>query len=150
MTSEINLVILLKNLGDGMRFIEYSIETFPNEFSPNVILLDCEDISTFVQLPGEIDRCKLITKQKNEYVVYGTYKTVTNRFFYAITKKHNFHEDDIMRPSIRVFYRPDLLEIDTSFFDKAQLKGFIYGLIPDFNLNLLPEYTKEIFEKENN
>jgi len=133
-----------------MRFIEYAIEKNPNEFSPFVILVDCADISTFEQVPFKTNRCKLITKQKNEYIVYGTYKTVTNRFFYAITKKYNFYDDDIMRPSIRVFHRPNLLEVDVSFFDKIQLKAFIYGLVPDFNLDLLPEYTKELFKTDNN
>jgi hypothetical protein len=130
-----------------MRIIEFAVEKTPSEFSPCVMLMDCADISGFEQISEDKNRCKLITKTGKEYNVYGTYKTITNRFFYSISKKHNFYEDDTIRPSIRVFHRPQLLEIDTAFFDKIQLKAFIYGLIPDFDSELLPEYTKELFSQ---
>lgn len=128
-----------------MRIIEFAIEKNPNEFSPCVILLDLNDISSFEQIQNESEKCKLLTKTNQEYTVYGTYKTVTNRFFYALSKKHNLYEDDTIRPSIRVFHRHQLLEVDVAFFDKLQLKAFIYGLVPDFDSKLLPEYTQEIF-----
>lgn len=126
-----------------MRIIEFAIETEENNFSPCVILLDCEEIVGFEQIKGIKDRCKLITKQGRIYTAYGTYRTLTNRFLYALNKKHNFHEDTTIRPSIKVFHRPELLEPDVSFFDIIQLKAFIFGLEPDFNLNKLPDYTRE-------
>ncbi len=129
-----------------MKLIEYAIAT-ENSFSPTVILIDCGDISSFEQIKGVSTQCKIITKSNQSYIAYGTYKTVTNRFFYALSKKNNIYEDDIIRPSIRVFHRPNTLEPDVAFFDPLQLKAFIYGLDPNFPLEKLPEYTKSILSE---
>jgi hypothetical protein len=130
-----------------MRIIEFVAAKNENEFSPCVILVDCADISGFEQIPDNKNICKLNIKNSSSYFVYGTYKTLTNRFFYALSKKHNFYEDDVIRPSIRVYHRPNLLEPDVVFFDFLQLKGFIFGLNPDFDINLLPEYTQDLLLK---
>lgn len=127
----------------NMRIIEFAVETNETDFSPCVILLDCAEIVGFEQIPGVKDKCNLLTKQGRTYKTYGTYRTLTNRFLYALNKKHNLHEDNTIRPSIRVFHRPELLEPDISFFDKTQLKAFIFGVDPDFNVDKLPEYTRE-------
>jgi hypothetical protein len=129
-----------------VRLIEFAIETNINSFSPSIILLDCSDIVGFEQIYGISDKCRLITKQNRTYTVYGTYRTLTNRFLYALNKKLNFHEDFTIRPSIGVIHKPELLEIDVSFFDKIQLKAFIFGLEPNFNINRLSEHTKEDLE----
>jgi hypothetical protein len=127
-----------------MRIIEFAIETNEANFSPCVILLDCEEIVGFEQVSGVKDKCKMITKQGKTYTTYGTYRTLTNRFIYALNKKHNLHEDTTIRPSIKVFHRPELLEPDVSFFDNTQLKAFIFGLDPEFNVDRLPDYTREV------
>lgn len=132
-----------------MKIIEFVAEKNSKFFSPYVILIDCSDISCFEQIEKDDNRCKLITKNKISYILYGSYKTITNRYFYALSKKYNLYEDDIIRPSIKVFHRPNLLEIDTAFFDSIQLKGFIFGLNKNFNIDVLPDYTKEVFLKEN-
>lgn len=126
-----------------VRLIEFAIETDIDKFSPAIIMLDCSDIVGFEQIYASKDRCKLITKQNKTYIVYGTYRTLTNRFLYALNKKLNFHEDSTIRPTIGVIHKPDLLEVDVSFFDKVQLKAFIFALDPNFNINRLSEHTKE-------
>lgn len=128
-----------------MRIIEFVTTKNIDEYLPTILLIDLEDISTFEQIPHYNDMCKLITKTNQSYYIYGTYKTVTNRFFYALSKKHNIYEDDTIRPSIRVFHRPNLLEVDVSFFDKTQLKAFIEALDPNFDKTILPAYTQELF-----
>ena len=133
-----------------LRLVEFVCEKIKDEFSPCVVLIDCDDVTCIEQLPKTTDRCKLITKQKNEYILYGTYKTLTNRLYYALSKKHNIYEDDTIRPSIRVFHRPNLLEIDSSFFDETQLKAFIFALNPEFDFSFLPEHTLEISNKSLN
>lgn len=129
-----------------MRLIEFAIETESDNFSPSIIMLDCSDIVGIEQLYSLKDKCKLITKQNRIYTVYGTYRTLTNRFLYALNKKFNFHEDHIIRPSVGVIHKTELLEIDVSFFDKIQLKAFIFGLEPNFNVNRLSNHTREDLE----
>ena len=129
-----------------VRLIEFAIETEENNFSPSIIMLDCSDIVGIEQIYGLKDKCKLITKQNRTYNVYGTYRTLTNRFLYALNKRLNFHEDHIIRPSIGVIHKTELLEIDVSFFDITQLKAFIFGLDPNFNVNRLSDHTREDLE----
>jgi len=137
----------MKN-GIIMRIIEFVIEKNKNFFSPYIILLDCADISSFKQSKKHKDRCKIITKQGLSYMAYGSYRTLTNRFFYAISKKCNFYEDDVIRPSIRVLHKPELLECDTSFFDFIQIKGFILALDENINKERLPIDTQELLKED--
>jgi len=129
-----------------LRIIEFAIEAEFNKFSPCIIMLDCSEIVGFEQIFGTNDKCKLITKQNKIYIVYGTYRTLTNRYLYALNKKHSLHEDHTIRPTIGVIHKPELLEPDVSFFDKVQLKAFIFGVDPNFNINRLPDYTRDVLE----
>ncbi len=129
-----------------LRIVEFAVESDPNKFSPCIIMLDCSEIVGFEQIFGSNEKCKLTTKQNKTYTVYGTYRTLTNRFLYAINKKHSLHEDHTIRPTISVIHKPELLEPDVSFFDKIQLKAFIFGLDPNFDINRLPEYTREVLD----
>lgn len=107
-----------------MKYIEY-VARLNQEFS--VLLIDIEDISIFKQIPKE-DMVTLITKNNQTFEIVGTYKTITNRYFYTISKKVNIIDDDIIRPSIRVFHKKELLEPDVSFLDEKQLNAFIKAL----------------------
>ncbi len=129
-----------------MKFIEFAITSDINTFSPTILLLDCTEICS-IQKTEKQDLCKIVTKQGMEYFALGLYKTLTNRLFYTLSKKHNLYEDDVIRPSIRVLHRNASLEPDSAFFDPIQLKGFIYGINENFPSENLPEYTKEVFSK---
>ncbi len=129
-----------------MKFIEFAITKDIKSFSPAILILECSDISSIQQTENK-DLCKITTKQSFEYYAFGNYKTLTNRLFYTLSKKHSFYEDDIIRPSIRVLHRNASLEPDAAFLDPIQLKAFIYGINENFPNDNLPEYTKEVFAK---
>ncbi len=129
-----------------MKFIEFAITSDINSFSPAVLMLECSEICS-IQKTEHKNLCKIVTKQGNEYYAFGLYKTLTNRLFYTLSKKHNLYEDDIIRPSIRVIHRNSSLEPDSAFLDPIQLKAFIYGINENFPSENLPEYTKEVFSK---
>ncbi len=130
-----------------MRFIEFAVATEINSFEPSILLIDCNDISSFNKTEHH-NICKLNTKTNQTYLIYGTYKTITNRFFYALSKKHNIYEDDIIRPSIRVIHRPNSLETDVAFFDLEQLKAFIYSIDSNYPIEKLPQYTQDLLLKK--
>ncbi len=129
-----------------MKFIEFAITSDINTFSPKILLLECSEICSVQKTENE-NLCKIVTKQGLEYYAVGLYKTLTNRLFYALSKKHNLYEDDIIRPSIRVIHRNSSLEPDSAFLDPIQLKAFIYGINENFPNENLPEYTKEVFSQ---
>lgn len=132
-----------------MKLIEFAINTNENTFSPSILLIDCNDISSFSQIPNRNDICFLHTKQNQSYRVYGTFKTLTNRFFYTLSKKNNIYEDEVIRPSIRVFHRIQSLEPDVAFMDPLQLKAFIFGIDPNFQIKKLPIFTQEALSNLN-
>lgn len=125
-----------------MKFIEFAIELNKQIFEPGIILLDIEDISGFEQIRGEKSKCLLVKKNGEKFVSYGNYRTLTNRFFYALSKKHNIHEDEIMRPSIKVFHRLSNFECDSIHFDPLQVKAFIFAIDSEIDLNILPTDTQ--------
>ncbi len=129
-----------------MKFIEFAVTSDIKSFSPSILMVECSDISSIQKTENE-NICKIITKQGSEYYAFGLYKTLTNRFFYTLSKKHSFYEDDIIRPSLRVFHRNSNLEPDVAFLDPIQLKAFIYGINENFPSDKLPEYTREVFSK---
>lgn len=132
-----------------MKYIEFAINTNLQYFQPSILLIECENISSIQRIEKNNYFCKILTRQGLEYYAFGNYKTLTNRLFYTLSKKHSFYEDDIIRPSIRVYHRNLNLEPDAAFLDPIQLKAFIYGIDENFSDEKLPEYTKEIFSKLN-
>ena len=116
------------NNGGNMKFIEYVVSDFedPNSFS--IIMVNIEEIALFKKTSLD-NIIELSLKSGEKHYVAGNYKTVTNRYFYTLSKKHNLYEDDIIRPSLRVLHKVELLESDVSFIDKHQLKGFILSLM---------------------
>ncbi len=109
-----------------MRLLEFAIEL--TEHNYNIILIDSSDISSITKIDNHT--CQLLTKSNQTYKVIGTYRNLTNRFIYALSKKHNFMDDDIMRPSMLIFHRPEHLNVDQAMFDAFQLHAFILALIP--------------------
>lgn len=108
---------------DNLKFIEYACCQNINDIKPNIILIDVKDIKSFMMTSN---RNIVILKTSSEcFNLIGTYRTITNRFYYALNKKINSQEDDTIRPSIRVLHKPHLLETDISYIDEAQLKAFI-------------------------
>lgn len=130
-----------------MKLIEFATHDFNEENNHSVILLNIEEIQSFKKtLDTHVTEVNLIGGQKN--YLAGNYKTITNRYFYTLTKKHNLYEDDIIRPSIRVFHKNELLEPDISFLDSYQLKAFIAGLV-DLCPEKQSENLKSIMDKIN-
>lgn len=110
-----------------MKFIEFVVTCF-TEHQNNVILINIEDISSFKKTVHD-NIVELTLKSSEKHFVVGNYKTITNRYFYTLSKKHNNYEDDIIRPSIRVLHKNELLEPDSVFMDKEQMIAFIDALI---------------------
>lgn len=128
-----------------MKLIEFATHDFSEENNHSVILINIDEIQSFKKtLDRKVTEMNLIGGQK--IYLSGNYKTITNRYFYTLTKKHNLYEDDIIRPSIRVFHKNELLEADVSFFDNYQLNSFILGLI-DLCDDTHADVLKSILEK---
>ena len=114
-----------------MRLLEFAIEL--TEHNYNIILIDSSDISSITKIDNHT--CQLLTKSNQTYKVIGTYRNLTNRFIYALSKKHHFMDDDIMRPSMLIFHRPEHLNVDQAMFDVFQLHAFILALVPPEQLS---------------
>ena len=91
-----------------------------------VSLIDCSEISTILQFNKT--SCHLVMKDKRVYVVPGSYRTLSNRFLYALEAKLDPYQDSIIRPSVMFFHKIHLAEPDSVFFDIEQLKAFSKAL----------------------
>lgn len=109
-----------------MKLIEFVIYDLDKK-NENILLINIEDICSFEQTDNQ-NIVKLRTKTNNTFNLIGNYKTLTNRYFYTISKKTNLYEDDIIRPSIRIYHRNELIDCDSSFIDAKQMEAFIVAL----------------------
>jgi hypothetical protein len=118
-----------------MRLLELVFVSIDNINEPFVGLSDVNDISRIVQY--DKTHCTIIFKDGTQSLACGNLRTLTNRWIYTLDKKYHLHDDDISRPSIMIFHRPDTMGIDAGYFDSYQLKQFITALRPE----LLEQYS---------
>lgn len=124
---------------EPMRLVEFVLITKEDKDSPYVGLFDCKDISSITQYDAL--HCLLLMKNGQQHMICGTLRTLTNRWIYALTKKHAHYEDDIIRPSIMIYHRPQTMGVTSSHLDLYQLKQFVQALKPE----LFIKY-KDIFD----
>lgn len=139
-----------------MIFIEYVYLTItqtskndPYSTSFSILSIDIEDIShiysgdkIFANHSNCVSTIRVVLKNGKEFPVLGTYRTVSNRISYAISRlnkdqlKHfipshsnkvsygnsiEIMEDPILRPSIKVFNRPKHLIADDIFITEDEI-----------------------------
>lgn len=121
-----------------IEFVHQPIES--KVYSPMIICLDVNDISIFEQINKQF--CKLTTKNKEVYYVYGSYRVIGNRVSHTHLKTHKIYEDIIIRPSTALVYKMNLLEVSNILMDAGQLKAFIDAFY--FQENLEEHYNELI------
>lgn len=120
--------------------IEYVFESkIENEQGipiPKVILIKASEIEGITQLNDTF--CILYTLNK-EYKVYGTMRTLSNRWTYCLERTHIDYYDPIVRPTTAIYHDPAALIINDSFLDEIQAKAFITAVAPQIlnNNNLM-------------
>lgn len=126
-------------MADVMRLIEYVFSLEDDMQTPYIGLFDARDISSIIQYDKK--HCKIILKDGRDYIACGNLRTLTNRWIYTLEKKHSLYHDDIIRPSVMIFHKPETMGVDSAYFDAFQLKQFILALRPE----LLDTYS-DIFQ----
>jgi hypothetical protein len=104
---------------------------------PFVSGIDVNDISRIIQ--HDKNHCNLITKDGTNYIICGTYRTLSNRWIYTLEKTSRLYDDEIIRPSIKIFHDPDSLGVDSVHFDSYQLLQFMDALRPE----IVEKYRKK-------
>lgn len=96
---------------------------------PFIVLVDANEIISLEKVSKEDYRLKV--KNNEDYMLKGTYRTLSNRWIYALEKKNDLYNDIIMRPSILFFHHRNLIAVDSVYFDQIQLSYFEKCLIED-------------------
>lgn len=84
----------------------------------------------------------LIKYQNIDYYSFGNFRTLNNRWVYALEKKKDIYQDPILRPSISILHAPQKIQVDSVFFDDYQIYSFISVLKPEL---LKTEQIKNLF-----
>lgn len=119
------IIIMMKLI----EFVYYPLGTLV----PRVILIDVSEIAGIHQDENNI--CWLSNKKGEQFHIVGNYRTLSNRWIYTLEKKFDFYYDDIIRPSVLVYHKPEKMGVDNSFFDEEQLKAFCIALRPELQSN---------------
>lgn len=106
---------------------ESSIKNEEGKSIPQVILIKASEIEGITQLDDTF--CILYTLNR-EYKVYGTMRTLSNRWTYCLEKTHIDYYDHIIRPTTAIYHDPSALVINDSYLDESQAKAFITAVAP--------------------
>lgn len=115
------------------RLIEFAV--YLDDTQNAVLTLDVEEISFILQYDNS--KCQLMLKNGRHYLAFGTHRTLTNRWVYCLEKKREFLQDDVIRPSLLVYHRPENISIDNIYYDLLQMQVFAQCLRPD----ILTQYS---------
>lgn len=111
------------------RLIEfaYSLSTIEN-IQPHLGIFNISDIVSITQYNQYF--CTLSLSNNKEYYIYGTHRSLTNRYVYCLEKQYDLYHDHIIRPSVLVYHNPEAIEPDDAFLDRHQLYAFIQAIRP--------------------
>ncbi len=108
-----------------MRLIEFCISEKINQYHAlSIKIVDANDISGIEQTKSD-HFCKIKEKNGTTYFALGQYRTLSNRWIYALSKNKNFFHDNIMKPTGYIYHDGAAIQIDKAHHDKYQMTGFI-------------------------
>lgn len=114
------------------RLIEFVSIFQDDEARPYVGLYDADTIAGLIQAD---ERHCLISFKDNKPAIKacGTYRHLSNRWLYVLEKNHkaDFYNDEIIRPSMMIYHRPENIGADIAFFNEYQLVQFVKSLRPE-------------------
>lgn len=111
---------------------------------PLLALFKIEDIVSITQIDQHFSLLTLNTGQT--YKLFGTSRSLHNRYLYALEKEGNLYYDPIIRPSSAIYHNPHKLEGDEIFIDSFQLTAFFQATKPELLNNKIIQNNINIMQ----
>lgn len=110
-------------------FLNKFLLKIPKSYINVVISIEVNQISGII--PFSKDISILMLKNGDRFYIFGTHRSLNNRWIHGINLKLNIFEDILLRPSILIYHRVSEIRSDPSFLDYIQIKNFILALKPE-------------------
>ena len=112
-------------------FVSVSEDHYIGNYTPFIASIDPKQITSLIQ--EDRKHCEITMTDGRKYIVCGTYRTLMNRWAYALQKTNDYFEDPIIFPSRLIFHSPNELTTDNIYFDAYQIYQFFQSLRPEIS-----------------